>query len=81
MTRMENVVDKLAISLSEAVQATIDVRALTLVKSQDLQQEIEKIKNESKDAPAWVNLQALLSKQSDGMLARLTSANEVLHER
>eukprot|EP00973_Karenia_brevis_P086360 11974688-Karenia_brevis.AAC.1 len=63
MARMENVVDKLAISLSDAVQATIDIRASTLVKSQDLRQEIEKIKSESNDAPAWVNLQAMLSKQ------------------
>eukprot|EP00973_Karenia_brevis_P046546 6455430-Karenia_brevis.AAC.1 len=76
MARMENVVDKLAISLSDAVQAAIDIRASTLVKAQDLRQEIEKIKNEHNDAPAWVNLQARLSKQSDDMLARLTSAND-----
>eukprot|EP00973_Karenia_brevis_P055191 7674570-Karenia_brevis.AAC.1 len=53
MARMENVVDRLAISLSDAVQATIDIRASTLVKAQDLRQEIEKIKNENNDAPAW----------------------------
>eukprot|EP00973_Karenia_brevis_P077308 10739183-Karenia_brevis.AAC.1 len=78
---MESVVDKMAISLADAVQATVDVRASTFVKAEDLRQEIEKIKNENNDAPAWVNLQAKLSKQSDDMLARLTSANDVLHER
>eukprot|EP00973_Karenia_brevis_P072812 10111953-Karenia_brevis.AAC.1 len=81
MARMENVIDKMAISLTDVVQASIDIRASTFIKTQDLRQEIDKIKNENPDVPAWRNLQLTLSKQSDDMLARLTSANDLLHER
>eukprot|EP00973_Karenia_brevis_P084019 11657671-Karenia_brevis.AAC.1 len=63
MARMENVIDKVAVSLTDVVQASIDIRASTFVKTQDLRQEIEKIKNENPDVLAWRNLQLTLSKQ------------------
>eukprot|EP00973_Karenia_brevis_P014466 1971577-Karenia_brevis.AAC.1 len=60
---MESVVDRMAISLGDAVQASIDIRASTFVKTGDLRQEVERILHEADNAPAWVNLQAMLSKQ------------------
>eukprot|EP00973_Karenia_brevis_P056767 7898592-Karenia_brevis.AAC.1 len=76
VARMENVVDRMAVSLGDAVQASIDIRASTFVKTEDLRFEIDRIRNEVDNAPAWVNLQSMLSKQSDEMLTKLTSANE-----
>eukprot|EP00973_Karenia_brevis_P079607 11044931-Karenia_brevis.AAC.1 len=81
MARMENVVDKMAITLTDVVQASIDTRASTFVKTQDLRREVDEIKNENPDVPAWRNLQLTLSNQGDDMLARITAANGLLHER
>eukprot|EP00973_Karenia_brevis_P077700 10797373-Karenia_brevis.AAC.1 len=81
MTRMENVVDKMSMTLIDVVQAFIDTRNSTFARTQNLRQEIDKIKYENLAVPAWSNLQLALSNQSDDMHARIMVANDLLRER